>query len=100
MSDLTYKKLNESELALESMSVEGWTIEGGQLIKTYRFENYLEGPEFAMAVAQEAESLNHHPEMLIGYRTVRISVSTHDVGGLSPFDFELARRIDGFCFGL
>ena len=47
----------------------------------------------AVAVAHQAEGLNNHPDLGIGYKKVTVRVSTHDVGGISPYDFELARRV-------
>ena len=62
--------------------------------KTFSFKTYKDGLVFASAVGFVADKLNHHPDMAVGYAKVSISVNTHDVGGLSPYDFELARRID------
>jgi 4a-hydroxytetrahydrobiopterin dehydratase len=92
--ELRYVKLSDSEVEEALGSLAGWAVEDGQLAKTFGFESYLAGSAFASAVAQVAEELNHHPDILIGYQKVRVSMNTHDVGGLSPYDFELARRID------
>lgn len=91
---LAYQKLTADQVADELSHVPQWSIVDGELTRLFEFHNYLEGPLFALKVGHIAEDLNHHPEMAIGYRKVRVSVHTHDVGGLSPYDFELARRID------
>jgi 4a-hydroxytetrahydrobiopterin dehydratase len=71
----------------------GWTVTDGELTKTFEFPTYLDGVTFAHEVAQVAEGLDHHPDLLISYRKVTVSVNTHDAGGLTAYDFELARRV-------
>lgn len=94
MGELKYVKLSEDEIAGELKAIEGWAIEDGQLAKTFDFPNYLAGVDFASSVGHKAEQLNHHADILIKWCKVRVSMNTHDVGGLSPYDFELARRVD------
>jgi len=91
---LEYRKLSDDELVAELALVDGWRYDHGQITKSFSFEAYLDGPAFAMRVGEVAEALNHHPDIVIGWRKVKVSVNTHDVDGLSPYDFELARRID------
>jgi 4a-hydroxytetrahydrobiopterin dehydratase len=92
--ELAYRKLDDSEVqsALESLS--GWTVRDGKLNKLFAFETYKDGLVFAAAVGYLADALNHHPDLLVGYAKVDVSMNTHDVGGISPYDFELARKID------
>lgn len=92
--ELAHVKLNDGQIATALTKLEGWSIEDGNLTKTFVFDRYPDGPDFAVKVGQIAEELNHHPDIHIGYRKVRVAVHTHDVGGLSPYDFELAKRID------
>lgn len=91
---LNYTKLDESQTAKALEKVEGWAIVDGKLSKSFSFSTYKDGVVFASAVAFLADKLNHHPDLQIGYAKVMVSVNTHDVGGISPYDFELARRID------
>lgn len=93
--NLEYRKLDDAEIAAGLASLEGWSLENGQIAKTYSFGTYPEGPVFAVRVGELAEELNHHPDMLVTWCKVRVSMNTHDVGGISPYDFELARRVDG-----
>lgn len=93
--NLEYRKLDDAEIAAGLASLDGWSLENGQIAKTYSFATYPEGPAFAVRVGELAEELNHHPDMLVTWCKVRVSVNTHDVGGISPYDFELARRVDG-----
>lgn len=94
MSELAYRKLTADEIASGLDALPNWTREGDEIVRTIGFESYLAGVEFVVAVAREAEALDHHPDLFIGYRKVTIRISTHSVGGLSPYDLELARRVD------
>ncbi len=94
MTELSYHQLDEAGIEREQARTPGWNIIDGALTRTYEFDNYARGFLFAAAVAQQAESLNHHPDLLISYGKVQVSMVTHDAGGgLTAYDFELARRI-------
>ena len=94
MAEFRYVKLSDEEVSNGLEGVPGWAVEDGQLTKMFAFPSYLAGVDFAANVGRAAETLNHHPDILITWRKVRIAVNTHDVGGISPYDFELARRVD------
>ena len=94
MAELRYVKLSDEEVAAGLEGAHGWAVDEGLLTRTFAFPNYLAGVDFAANVGRAAEALNHHPDILITWRKVRIAVNTHDVGGISPYDFELARRVD------
>lgn len=91
---LEYRKVSEAEIAKGLGELDGWSQEGDKIVKDFAFPNYLDGPAFASAVGFLAENLDHHPDIEIGWRKVKVSMNTHSVEGLSPYDFELARRID------
>lgn len=92
---LTYERLTEAQIAELLPSVPGWTVEGGALTRSYSFSAYADGVLFASAIATVAERLNHHPDILIGYKQVTVSMVSHDAAGkLTAYDFELARRIN------
>ena len=92
---LERKRLDSEQIDENLRLVIGWSVEHGKLSKTYEFDSYSEGVVFASAVAQRADSMDHHPDITIGYRKVLVAVSTHDVGGITHLDFELARHVDG-----
>ena len=94
MSDLAYVKLSDDDIAKRLQSLEGWNITDGKLTKNFAFKTYKDGLVFAAAAGYLADKLNHHPDLTVGYAKVTVAVNTHDVGGISPYDFELARRID------
>lgn len=64
-------------------------------MRIFVFENFMQSLRFVNRVARQAESMNHHPDILIQYNKVRLAVTTHDEGGLTMKDFTLARKING-----
>lgn len=94
MANLEYVKLNPSQIEAEVNLLDGWLVVDDKLVRNFEFGEYLAGAEFALKVANAAETLDHHPDITISYRKVFVSMNTHSVGGISPYDFELARRIE------
>ena len=88
------KKLSADEIQEQLSELSGWTLEGGKLHKTYRFPSFVEAFGFMTRVALVAEKMDHHPEWFNVYNKVEVHLSTHDLGGVSTWDFELARRMD------
>ncbi|WP_424952168.1 4a-hydroxytetrahydrobiopterin dehydratase [Deinococcus sp.] len=72
----------------------GWQGDPLLIWREWTFDNYLDGVHFAERVAQQAEAVKHHPDMLITYRRVRISYTTHDAGGVTALDLEEAASLD------
>jgi 4a-hydroxytetrahydrobiopterin dehydratase len=71
-----------------------WKLENGKLHRELKFKDFVSAFSFMTAVAIQAEKMNHHPEWFNVYSTVKIDLSTHDVGGISERDFELAGIVD------
>jgi len=67
---------------------------GGKLEKEYRFASFQDNIAFLNRVAAVAEAEGHHPEMRVGFRTLRLSVWTHKINGLTESDFVLAAKAD------
>ncbi|MGY8776664.1 MAG: 4a-hydroxytetrahydrobiopterin dehydratase [Longimicrobiales bacterium] len=86
--------LSGQTLTEATADLTGWTVEHGKLHKEYVFADFVEAFSFMTAAALCAERVNHHPEWFNVYRTVRIDLSTHDAGGITMFDVELAREFD------
>ena len=86
--------LNEDEIRMALGDLPGWSLEGGKLHRELRFDDFSAAWGFMCRAALVAEKLDHHPEWFNVYSTVRIDLSTHDVGGVSPFDVEFARRVN------
>jgi 4a-hydroxytetrahydrobiopterin dehydratase len=74
--------------------VKGWTLKGKEIVKTFDFTDFREAMSFVDRVAREAELVDHHPDILIKYNKVTLTLSTHSEGGLTEKDFDLARDID------
>ena len=74
--------------------VPDWKLEGNSITRTFQFENFLLAIDFVNKVANEAESMNHHPDIHIRWNKVKLELATHSAGGLTDVDFTLARKLD------
>lgn len=83
-------KMSEPEIAAQLPAAKGWERLGDMLVRTWQFPSYRRALEFVNQAAGLAEQSKHYPDIVLGYRTVRVEMSTHDEGGLTPRDFELA----------
>ena len=90
------KKLSEEDRPLAILELDKWHDEEKRdaISKTFRFKDFNEAFGFMTRIAMEAEKNNHHPEWSNTYNTVSITLTSHDVGGLSDRDLEMARYID------
>ncbi|WOJ92227.1 4a-hydroxytetrahydrobiopterin dehydratase [Congregibacter variabilis] len=75
----------------------GWKVAATHAKKTYKFRDFVEAFGWMTSVALVAEKLNHHPEWFNVYRTVDVTLTTHDIGGLSELDLSLAERLDALA---
>lgn len=89
-------KLAESEISARLSSLQGWQIQSGKLHKDYSFRNFQEAFGFMTSAALAAESMNHHPEWSNVTKKVSVDLTTHEAGGLTALDFELAAKMDAF----
>ncbi|WP_290819116.1 4a-hydroxytetrahydrobiopterin dehydratase [Halovivax sp.] len=71
-----------------------WDREGDEIVRVYEFDDYLRGVNFAQMVGEIAEAQFHHPEIVIGYKEVEIRLTTHDEGGITDADVEMAELIE------
>ena len=94
-----YVKLSDKEIEVEINKIRGWKVINGKISKTIEFESFNEAFGFMTRVALEVEKLNHHQEWFNVYNKVKIELVTHDVEGISNYDFELARIIDNIEIG-
>lgn len=86
-------KLTDAEITRELATTPGWTRTADKLARTFQFADFVAAFGFMASVALVAERMNHHPEWFNVYRTVGVELSTHDAGGISALDFELARAM-------
>ena len=88
------KKLGAEEIERNLTGLGGWKAENDILSKRFEFENFAEALDFVNKVGAIAESFDHHPDMNFGWGYAEINLTTHDRGGITDFDFAVARDID------
>lgn len=81
--------------------LKGWTLDEGvgSISREFVFRNFSEAFAFMTRSALAAEKLDHHPDWSNVYKTVKVTLSTHDAGGLTALDFDLARKMNRFADG-
>lgn len=87
-------KLPQAELDRALRDLPGWTVKDGALTKTFKHDSFPEAIVFVNAVAHLAELANHHPDIDIRYSNITLALVTHDQGGITDKDVNLARRIE------
>lgn len=93
-------KLSDAEIAESLKMVPEWSELGEAIQRTFAFENFVVAMQFVERVAQAAESDAHHPDILIRYNKVTMTLSTHDAGGITAKDFAAAAKYDSLATGL
>ncbi len=88
------KLLTDAEIAARMRDVPEWKREGAAIIRSWVFEGFPPALAFINRVGELAEAADHHPDILNSWNKVRLSLTTHDAGGLTDRDFSLARQID------
>jgi 4a-hydroxytetrahydrobiopterin dehydratase len=86
--------LNPSELSAALAELPEWSGDSSGIRRTVQAENFLAGIDLVVEVARMAEDMNHHPDIDIRWRNVTFGLSTHDAGGVTSLDIDLAKRID------
>jgi len=71
----------------------GWQIESGELVRTFEFKDFAAALRFVNRVGELAEKAGHHPDIDIRYNRVRLALVSHDAGGLTGKDFDLATQV-------
>ena len=87
-------KLSEADADKAVQALPQWSLVGETIQRTFKFANFLDSMSFVRRIADEAERVQHHPDILIRYNKVTLTLSTHDAGGLTRKDFDLAGAID------
>ncbi len=88
------KLLSGAEVAARLAEVPKWTRIGNAITRTWKFEDFAGALAFINKVGALAEAMNHHPDIVNSWNKVTLSLTTHDRGGLTDFDFELAKKIE------
>ena len=87
-------KLTATEINEQLKTLNGWTLDGAAITKDFKFSDFKTAFGFMTRVAAEAERLNHHPDWCNVYNKVTVTLSSHEVGGLTAIDFELGAKMD------
>ena len=90
-------RLTDEEVAVGLATRPLWFLENGQLTRTAEAKDFHTVMEWVDAIAEAAEAMDHHPDIDVRWVKLRVSVMTHDKGGLTTLDFELADRVDEIC---
>jgi 4a-hydroxytetrahydrobiopterin dehydratase len=86
--------LSDDSIAQRLTNLPGWQREGDEIVKTFELPSFPEAIAFVTRVADAAEAADHHPDLDIRYRKVRVALTTHDQGGISDKDFALAAEVE------
>ena len=78
----------------KSIANYGWSYENKTIQKPFQFDNYMEGITFVNKIAKIAERLNHHPNLTIGWCSVEVTITSHDLGGVSTNCINLATAVE------
>ena len=89
-------KLSQIEIDSELKNLPGWKIENKKLHKEFIFENFNQAFGFMTRAAMEIEKMNHHPEWFNVYNKITIELTTHDMGGITKNDVNLAKILNTF----
>ena len=90
--------LSQTEVVQRMKSLTGWTLDGNAILKQFTFGGFPDAIAFVNRLAPEAEAADHHPDILVNYKRVTLTYSTHSEGGLTAKDFDgaaLADRLAG-----
>jgi 4a-hydroxytetrahydrobiopterin dehydratase len=93
------KQLTPDEISDNLKSIPNWNRKNVLIQRTFKFDEYFDGIEFATKVGRIAERLNHHPDITVRWRAVDVVTTTHDAGGITEMDFRLARWVDAISEG-
>ena len=86
--------LSRDEIDTQLTGLTGWKYDGQAIVKQYKFSGFPQAIEFVNRLVPGAESADHHPDIMINYRRVTLSWSTHDEGGLTAKDIDGAKMAD------
>lgn len=86
--------LSSQEIGSRLAVLTGWQLESGEIVRTFTFPDFPGSLDFVNRVGELAEGAGHHPDIDIRYNKVRLALTTHDAGGITTKDFDLAGKIN------
>jgi 4a-hydroxytetrahydrobiopterin dehydratase len=87
--------LADAEITAALAALAGWTREGDEIVKTFDCGTFAAAISFVVRIGFFAERADHHPDLDVRWKNVRVALTTHDAGGLTKKDFDLAGEIQG-----
>ena len=93
------ESLPQDQIPQRLADLEGWELAGDTIARTFQFPNFVQAFGFMASAAIVAEKMNHHPEWSNVYNRVTVNLTTHDAGGLTDLDFELAKKMSDLAGG-
>jgi len=98
---MTREKLGKEAIADALTGLEGWSLaaDGAAIKRTFTFKNFSEAFAFMTRVALAAEKMDHHPDWSNVYKTVDVTLNTHDAGGVTALDIDLAKKMNRYFSG-
>lgn len=94
MTHAVQPKMTPPEIDAALKCLPEWSLVGEAIQRTYQFPDFVSSMRFVNAVADAAERAHHHPDLIIRYNKVTLTLATHDAGGITAKDFALARAAD------
>jgi 4a-hydroxytetrahydrobiopterin dehydratase len=88
------ERLDDDDVSTRLQALPGWERAGDEIVKTFELPTFPEAITFVTRIADRAEAANHHPDIDIRWRKVRVAFTTHDAGGLTALDFDLAEQVE------
>lgn len=85
--------LNKTEIEQKIKNLSGWTTNGKEITRTFEFSDFVTAIKFVNKLVEPAEAAQHHPDLTISYNKVTVNLTTHDAGGVTQKDFDLAEKI-------
>ena len=92
MGDMT-DALDDQQIATALDTLPGWARDGDAITRTFTFDGYRDAVAFTVRVALEAEVANHHPDLLLTWGKVEVSLTSHDAGGITQRDVDMATAV-------
>lgn len=92
-------RLSDSDVDTRLGKLPGWKRAGNAITRTFTFAGFPEAVSFVERLVEPAERMEHHPDLDLRYNKVIVTLSTHDQGGLTTYDFDLAALVDGAVAG-
>jgi 4a-hydroxytetrahydrobiopterin dehydratase len=97
MKSMSTQEAQQAFAVLQQQAQAPWQLQEDSLQTQWKFKNFLQAMAFMNEVAEVAERMNHHPEWSNVYNRVNVRLTTHDAGGLTALDFELAQAMDSLA---